>query len=151
MKSAHLVSAATIGLVALTGCALAGRSGPASASRAAGPSHADAVISRSEIQSSGVQTVWDALRLTSSLKLTTDSRGRPISLLFRGHKSISLDDTPLIVMDGAVLSNLYTLADMPATDLQSIYVWSSTEAPIRYANMASSGVVEIRTMQSGAR
>ncbi|HKJ75577.1 MAG TPA: hypothetical protein VKA64_00055, partial [Gammaproteobacteria bacterium] len=83
--------------------------------------------------------------------LDQDSDGHPVRLLYRGHNSISLDDTPAIVVDGALLANLHTLDQMPAEDLESIHVWSPSQAPIRFASMASSGVIEIRTRDPSSR
>ena len=132
-------------VVLLGGCSLAGASGGAPVPEAAGSSHPGSVVSRQDIQDSGARTVWQALRLTTNLKLDQDSDGHPSGLLYRGHSSISLDDTPAIVVDGALLSNLYTLDQMPADELESIQVWSPSEAPIRFASVASSGLIEIRT------
>lgn len=130
----------TAGALLLAGCA---SSGGGVAPR---PSPADpGVVTRQQIESSGARTVWDALRLTVSLHVEDDIHGHPAALRHRGHASILGPQSPVLVMDGAVLGDFRHLELVPATELLSIQVRSPSYAVARYGALARAGVVELHT------
>lgn len=132
--------------------AAAGAAGLVSACASTGGRSASAVgleapgtVTRAEIRASGARTVWQALRFTTTLHVRDDPAGRPGQLLHRGRNSISLENTPLLVMDGAIVSDYRHLDRVPASDLLSIRVRSPSSASAEYGGLARAGVVELDT------
>ena len=98
-----------------------------------------------QIEASGAQTAWEALRLINGLRLEEDAEGRPVGLVHRGHRSLTGPDTPLIVVDGAIHRHFWQLDRIPARDLASIRVRSPASASAEFGSLAQSGVVELTT------
>lgn len=103
------------------------------------------VVTREEIQASGARTVWEALRLTVALHVEDDLAGNPARLRHRGYNSILGPETPLLVVDGAIVRDYRHLDEVPARDLVSIHVRSPSYAAARYGSLARAGVVELNT------
>lgn len=103
------------------------------------------VVSRSEIEESGARTAWEALRLTVALHLEEDVYGNPSQILHRGHGSILGPQAPILVVDGAIVSDFNDLDEMPAGDLAQIRVRSRSAATAEYGALASAGVIELTT------
>lgn len=97
-------------------------------------------VTREEILESGAENAWEAIGRTT--RLSTSPNGR---LRHRGEGSISLDDTPVIILDGARISDTGVLVQLPAWSLASIIVLSGVQATTRYGTNAQSGVVVLTT------
>lgn len=102
-------------------------------------------ITDAQIRASGARTVWQALRFTTTLHVRDDANGNPGELYHRGKNSITSDQTPLIVMDGAIVSDFRHLHEIPAADLLRIRVRSPSAASAEYGALARAGVVEMET------
>ena len=103
------------------------------------------LITREEIQKLNVQTLWDVLRRTGGLHAEEDRHGRPADLLHRGRGSLSLEDFPLVFLNGARIDDLYIFQDIRADNVNSIRILSGPEATIRYGTNSHSGVILITT------
>lgn len=108
-------------------------------------SHREAVpdghrVTREEILESGAENAWEAISRTTRLSTSRDGR-----LRHRGEGSIVLDDTPVIILDGARISDPGVLVSLPAWSLASILVLSGSQATTRYGTNAQSGVVVLTT------
>ena len=148
MRRSHRSSSLVPALSAVAALLLAGCAS-SSGSLADRPSPADpGVVSKQQIEASGARTVWEALRLTVALHVGDDRYGNPRTLRHRGHNSILGSQTPVLVMDGAIISDFRHLDEVPAEDLVSIQVRSPSYAVARYGSMARTGVVELHTQRN---
>lgn len=103
------------------------------------------IVTDEQIRASGARTVWQALRFTTTLHVQDDGEGNPGELYQRGKNSITSDHTPLLVMDGAIVSDFRHLHEVPASDLVRIRVRSPSSASAEYGSLARAGVVEMDT------
>lgn len=102
-------------------------------------------VTDDQIRASGARTVWQALRFTTTLHVRDDANGSPGELYHRGKNSFDWDQTPLLVMDGAIVSDFRHLHEIPAADLLRIRVRSPSSASAEYGALARAGVVEMDT------
>src|SRR6184192_4349606 len=91
------------------------------------------VITSDQIERSGAHSAWD------------DRNGRPSRMGRRGRSSITLDDPPVVVVDGVRLTNFQDLDRIPATTILSITIYTGIEGTTYYGTNAVSGVVVIET------
>jgi outer membrane cobalamin receptor len=104
------------------------------------------LITQQQIERSGGHTAWEVLKRTAPMLTFRESRtGRPSSLGRRGPSSITLDDPPLIVLDGVRESDFRVLDNIPASTILSIYILTGIEGTTYYGTDAVSGVIVIRT------
>ncbi len=104
------------------------------------------VITRDQIERSGAQTAWEALkRLAPQFTFRENRNGQPSGLERRGRTSILLSDAPLVFMDGAELSDFRSLNQIPASTLLSIEILSGIEGTAYYGSNAVSGVILFKT------
>lgn len=102
-------------------------------------------VTDEQIRASGARTVWQALRFTTTLHVQDDANGNPGMLYHRGRNTFDADQTPLLVMDGAIVSDFRHLHEIPAADLLRIRVRSPSSASAEYGALARAGVVEMDT------
>ena len=79
------------------------------------------------------------------------SSGNPrgdASILLRGATSIARGNSPLIVVDGAILEA--STIDINALDIESVEVVKGAAAASVYGSRAQSGVIQIRTKRGGS-
>lgn len=100
-----------------------------------------------EIRESGATTAWNALRfLVPNFGFYEDRRtGQPAKINRRGRSSIHLERFPLVVVDGARISDIVTLNAIPADQLRSIDVIGAVEATNLYGSNAGDGAILIAT------
>lgn len=104
-----------------------------------------AVLTDAQIETSGAQTAWEALRLINGLRLVENVEGQPVGLYQRGLRSLAGSNTPLIVVDGAIHRDFRQLDRMPANDVATIRVRSPSAASAKFGSLAQNGVVELTT------
>ena len=111
------------------------------------PSGGDHVlITQEQIERSGAQTAWEALkRLAPQFSFRENRNGQPSSLERRGRSSILLSDAPLVFMDGAELTDFRSLNQIPASTLLSIEILNGIEGTSYYGSNAVSGVILFKT------
>lgn len=104
------------------------------------------VLTAEEIQQSGAQSAWDAIKLLSgAVRFDEDRYGNPTGMGSRGQSSIHLGTTPLVFMDGVRMADYRVLERLPATDLLSIRFLSGPDATTYYGTDAGNGVFLIAT------
>lgn len=103
------------------------------------------VITQEEIAASGARTAWDVLRQHTS-GLTTDRRdGSPGRLQRRGRSSVYLNDGPVVFVDGARVSDVRSLQDIPAQDIKRVRILSGIRGTTYYGTNAGNGVILFET------
>lgn len=75
--------------------------------------------------------------------------GEDISIQFRGRRSISTPQEPLVVLDG-VITGAGTI-DLNPRDVEDILVLRGSAASAQYGSRGQAGVIEITTRQGGTR
>lgn len=104
-----------------------------------------ATLSGQELAKIPVASAAQALtgRLPGVNVLTTDgSPGAEIVIRVRGGGSITQDNSPLLVVDGFIVSSI---RDVPPTDIESINVLKDAAATAIYGAQAANGVIVITT------
>ncbi|MBX6363517.1 MAG: TonB-dependent receptor plug domain-containing protein [Gemmatimonadetes bacterium] len=117
------------------------------AAPAAAPSGGQ-VITAGQIARSGARNAWEALQKFASQFSFQERSGRATGMRYRGKSSILLTESPLVVVDGAEVSDFRVLQDIPAADIDELRVLSSTDGATFYGLRAGSGVILIRTQQA---
>lgn len=145
MKQGHgLLVSVAIAIVAVTmACATVHRSADVGA-----PS-VNSTITQEQIARSADNNAWEVLKThVRRYRYTEDRSGRPLKITTqRGASSIILADadSPLVIIDGARLTDLLGLADLPASAIFSIDVMSGISGTNTQGTNASAGVIYIHT------
>ncbi|PYP01995.1 MAG: hypothetical protein DMD57_12390 [Gemmatimonadetes bacterium] len=141
LSRAPVFGVTTLGMLALLAACAHGAS-QQHANNPSGPM----VITSDQIERSGAHSAWDVLkREAPMLTLRDDRNGRPSRMGRRGRSSITLDDPPVVVVDGVRLANFRDLDRIPATTILSITIYTGIEGTTYYGTNAVSGVVVIET------
>ncbi len=115
----------------------------------AGASAGTMTITEDQIAHSGATTAWEVLRRNvTRYTYAEDQLGRPHSIRSqRGASSLILPDadTPMIIIDGARVTDLIALADLSAGAIDSIEVLSAIRGTGPQGTNASAGVIYIHT------
>ena len=138
----------SLALSALTfsGCAYFRTSSPA-------PERSSAqYISSDDIAHSGTSNAWELLRQRARGYVFSEDRyGRPRSIMTRrGRSTIFLagGDIPLIVIDGARVSDIVSLQDVPTQAIESVELLSGIAGTAAQGTNASAGVIYIHTWEA---
>ncbi|MGH7488022.1 MAG: TonB-dependent receptor [Gemmatimonadaceae bacterium] len=109
----------------------------------------DVVITGDQIDAQHVPNAWEALRqLVPRYNYREDRAGRAISIsAHRGRSSIALDNSeaPLVIVDGARLSSVDLLQDMPCESIDRIELRNGGRGTNSEGTNASAGVIYIHT------
>jgi outer membrane cobalamin receptor len=109
----------------------------------------DVVISGDQIDSQHVQNAWEALRrLVPRYSYTEDRAGRAISINgHRGRSSIWLanSEQPVVLVDGARLTSLDVLQQMPPDAIDRIELRRGARGTTVEGTDAGAGVIYIHT------
>ena len=108
------------------------------------------VITEEMIARSGGQTAWEVLRReVPQLAFGENRNGQATGMTRRGRSSIMLNDSPMVIIDGARNQDLKQLQSIPATALMRIEVLTGIEGTTYYGTDAVGGVIIIRTKTGG--
>jgi len=103
-------------------------------------------ITAEQIEKSGARTAWQVLKQQAPMLQTRDDRnGRPASLGRRGRASLSLDDSPAILIDGVRMPDFRALEDIDAQSIFAILIYDGIEGTTYYGTNSVSGVILIKT------
>lgn len=135
--------------IALTGCAYFRSSSPP-------PERASAqFITADEIARSGASNAWDLLRIRArAYEFTEDRYGRPRFIRTRrGRSTLSVAgaDMPMIVIDGARLTDLVSLRDLSVGAIESVELLNGIAGTATQGTNASAGVIYIHTWEASQR
>lgn len=104
------------------------------------------VVNAKQIRASGVRNAWEAVRYHFRFLDLRETRGRqPTGIVSRGQSSLLLKDEPIVVLDGARMSDIGVLADVPADHIEQMRFLSSSEGTAQYGPTAGGGVILIQT------
>jgi outer membrane cobalamin receptor len=117
------------------------------------PARAD-LISADEIARSSSTNVWDLLRQRArQYNFAEDRYGRPRFITTkRGRSTFVLagSDTPLVLIDGARLTDVAALRDMPTDSIESIELQSGIKGTSAQGTDAGAGVIYIHTKEASS-
>lgn len=106
----------------------------------------EVVITQANIEGQGTRTVWEVVkRWIPNLSYQEDRNGRPVRIWRHGRGSIVLNENPLLFVDGVRVSDIGALDDIPAAQVDTIWVLTGLAATTTYGTNAASGVVLVRT------
>ena len=109
----------------------------------------NSTITQEQIARSSDNDAWEILKThVRRYKYAEDRSGRPLKITTqRGASSIILADadSPLVIIDGARLTDLLGLADLPASAISSIDIMSGIQGTGTQGTNASAGVIYIHT------
>ncbi|HXE61303.1 MAG TPA: TonB-dependent receptor plug domain-containing protein [Gemmatimonadaceae bacterium] len=111
-------------------------------------SQTEVVITSDQIERSHVASAWDAVVLTGMFRTGEDNDGTPTELVSRRGRSslyLSQADTPLVVVDGAIVSDIESLRDITATSIASIHLLDWQLSTMYYGTNGGAGAIVIRT------
>jgi len=130
----------------LSSCAPAGYRPPT-------PTRTD-IITEEEIAHSSSTNVWDLLRKRARMYTFAEDRyGRPRFISTkRGRSTINLagSDSPLVLVDGARLTDVAALRDMPTDSVESIELQSGINGTSQQGTNAVAGVIYIHTKEASS-
>jgi len=105
------------------------------------------VITTEAIERSGATDAWEIIKKLSTMARAKESYdGEPQRLEpKRGHGSIVLRDDPMVYVDGIPLSDLRSLRQIGAHDVDSIEEMGSIEATAFFGTNSNAGVILIHS------
>jgi len=110
------------------------------------------VITSDEIARSASTNAWDLLRdRARQYEFSEDQYGRPRAVRTRRGRStinVASADVPLIIVDGARLTDLGALRDMPTASIQSVELLSGIGGTVSQGTNAGAGVIYIHTWEA---
>lgn len=111
-------------------------------------------ITQEQIERSGATTAWEVLKNEARRYTYKEDRsGRPLRIVAqRGVSSITLSDSdsPMVIIDGARLTDVAALAQLPAGALASIEILSGIRGSGSQGTNASAGVIYIHTREASS-
>lgn len=112
-------------------------------------------ITADDIAHSGTSNAWELLRQRARGYVFSEDRyGRPRSIMTRrGRSTIFLagGDIPLIVIDGARVSDVVSLQDLPTQSIESVELLGGIAGTASQGTNASAGVIYIHTWEASQR
>jgi outer membrane cobalamin receptor len=109
----------------------------------------DAVITGDQIDAQRAANAWDLLRQLVPRYTYVEDRGGRASMISgrRGRSSISLasSESPIVIIDGARLTSLELLQDMPTIAIDRIELFDGPRGTRTQGTNASAGVIIIHT------
>lgn len=108
------------------------------------------VITQEMIERSGGQTAWEVLRREApQLAFGENRNAQATGMSRRGRSSFVLNDTPMVIIDGARNQDIKALQSLPASTLARIEILTGIEGTTYYGTDAVGGVIVIRTKTGG--
>ena len=112
-------------------------------------------IGPEEIARSATTNAWDLLRSrVRRYDFTEDRYGRPRNIRSkRGRSTIIMSDsdTPLVLVDGARLTDFGVLRDISTLSIESVELLSGIDGTSAQGTNASAGVIYIHTWEASSR
>lgn len=146
MRRAIYLTSVLIVAASLVDCATAPRRSPDALASQADTFTAD------DIARSGFTNAWDFLRAKARrYDFYQDRYGRPRGIKTRrGRSTINLadSDSPVIVVDGARLTDFTALRDLPCDAISGIEILSGINGTVAQGTNAAAGVIMIHTWEA---
>ena len=139
---------ALMAIIALCACAPAKTAG----SRRVYAPPGEKLILADDIAKSGARNAWEAIQRTPTFLSTMEnSGGTPTRMWRRGRGSILLRETPLVVVDGVISTDIGMLVSIPAEQIAYIRVLTGSASTALFGTQGGSGAVMIQTLVGGMR
>ena len=110
------------------------------------------LISADEISRSPSTNAWDLLRRRArQYDFTEDQYGRPREIRTRrGRSTINIAgaDMPIVLIDGARISDVASLRDLSTGSIQSVELMSGIRGTVAQGTNAAAGVIYIHTWEA---
>jgi outer membrane cobalamin receptor len=104
------------------------------------------LILSDEISRTGARNAWEAIKRTPTFLSTMENgRGEPTRVWRRGRGSILLRETPIVVVDGVIASDLAALSSIPAEQIAWIRVLTGSASTARFGTQGGAGAIMIQT------
>jgi len=140
--AALLVASAAAGTLAMAGC----RPPPGASRASTATAERGTVITEADIARMSVRTAWDVVRMRApKIRYSTDATGRPGRVTIQEPRSVNADETPLLIVDGALVGDLQYLNTIPASDVHTIRILDGEAATQLYGIRAASGAIVVET------
>jgi outer membrane cobalamin receptor len=137
---------AACSLIALSACGTT----QARQSRHAYSPPGEKLILADEIARSGARNAWEVIKRTPTFLSTMESgTGTPTRMWRRGRGSVMLRETPLVVVDGVISSDLGMLLAIPAEQIAYIRILTGSASTARFGTQGGSGAVMVQTLLGG--
>ena len=107
------------------------------------------LILHDEIIKSGAVDAWEAVRRLSHMTTSTTASGGPSRMYRRGHGSIVIRETPMVVVDGIQATDLQILTQVRADQIAWIRILTGAAGTTRYGAGGGAGAVIVQTIGSG--
>ena len=108
------------------------------------------VITEEMIAKSGGQNAWEVLRREApQLTFGENRNGQATGMTRRGRSSFLLNDSPMVIIDGARNQDIKALQSLPASTLMRIEILTGIEGTTYYGTDAVGGVIVIKTKTGG--
>jgi hypothetical protein len=104
------------------------------------------LILHDEIAQSGATDAWDVVRRLTNMHTTATVAGEPSRMYRRGHGSLVIRETPLVVVDGVQSTDIRILTDVPADQIAWMRVLTGAVGTTRYGASAGAGAVIVQTL-----
>jgi len=99
-----------------------------------------------EIAKSGATDAWEVVRRLTHMTTTTTASGEPSRMYRRGHGSIMIRETPLVVVDGVQAPDLEILTEVRADQIAWMRVLTGVAGTTRFGASAGAGAVIVQTL-----
>jgi len=135
-------------VASLLGCATAG------VQKGDRTSNGTVTITQEQIARTSATSAWEVLKnVVRRYTYKEDRSGRPLRIVAqRGVSSIILSDSdaPMVIIDGARLTDIAALAQLPASAITSIEILSGIRGSGSQGTNASAGVIYIHTRDASS-
>lgn len=109
------------------------------------------IITAEAIAESGATTAWDVLKYAAPhIQFREDRNGNPSRMWRRGRGSVTLNEAPMVILDGIKVPDFRTLDQIPASTIHQISILTGIEGTTYYGTNALGGVILIRTKHGTA-
>jgi hypothetical protein len=101
-----------------------------------------------EIAQSGATDAWDVVRRLTHMSTTSTVSGEPSRMYRRGHGSIMIRETPLVVVDGVQSTDIAILTEVRADQIAWMRVLTGVVGTTRFGASAGAGAVIVQTLDA---
>lgn len=147
MKSIHRLLPSLLCAASLAACTPAPLPAPGEPQPSRGR-----LVTAEEIRRSGARTAWQVLeRQPALLRTGLTAEGRVTARSGRGRAGPPSSGEPMLVVDGAHMTDLDVLRSIPAESIRSMEFLSGVAAPLFRGPGSENGVIVVRTAPPAPR
>lgn len=102
------------------------------------------LISAETMERSGARNAWEVIERSSFVSTQESAQRGAGRMWVRGHSSIYLDDTPLVLVDGIPQADWHVLTSIPVETIKDIRVLNGPDATQLFGTHAGGGAILVR-------